>query len=708
MTLKWNSRAASVTVALAMAAGLGISVMAQGGGQAGQQTQGRGGGAGRGAQPQQPTRDTPAQPQTPSTGVISGAVTSEGAGTPVRRARVTLSGTELRGGRSTVTDDEGKFLFAALPAGRFTLTASKAGYVDIPYGAKKPGRPGTPIQLAAAQKMERADISLPKGGVITGIVIDDNGEPSPGTPVRVMRYVMRTGERTLQQAGQDQSDDRGIYRVYGLQPGDYLVSAVPRNVNVGDLRQTIMAEVEMLLQQAQAGGLAFGGRGQGGGGGRGGGRGAAAAAAGIDITQIAGGRGANPDLLARAQQLQQQLAQQEEAQSVAYAPVYYPGTSAPSAASAVTLAVGEERSGVDFRLALVPTAKVEGVVQSPEGTLPQGTQVQLAPLDQAGGPTVPGVSTNTTRVNQEGRFTFNNIPPGQYRVMARGVVRQTAPAGTAAATGRGGRGGGRGGPGQISQVLWGSADVSISGTDVAGLTIALQEGMTVAGRIAFDGSGFPPADLTMVRVNLQPRGAQQGLEIGGGVPPAQVDATGRFTIKGVLPGRYTVNAGLQGGRGGGRGGTAAGGATGPTTQWLLKSVVVTGRDALDFGLVVEPNQHVADAAITFGDRTQEVSGTIQDTLGNPTADYSIVIFASDKQYWVPQARRIQSSRPGTDGKFTFRNLPPGDYRLTAVTDVEPGEWFDPAFLEQLLNASIPVILREGEKKVQDIKVASGG
>jgi hypothetical protein len=721
MTLKWNSRAASVTVALAMAGGLGIGVMAQAGGQAGQQTQGRAGGAGRGAQPQQPARDTPAQPQTPSTGVISGAVTAEGAGTPVRRARVTLSGPELRGGRSTVTDDEGKFIFAALPAGRFTLTASKAGYVDIPYGAKKPGRPGTPIQLAAAQKMERANISLPKGGVITGIVIDDNGEPSPGTQVRVMRYVMRTGERTLQQAGQDQSDDRGIYRVYGLQPGDYLVSAVPRNINVGDIRQTIMAEVEMLLQQAQAGGLAFGGRGQGaggagGGGGRGGGRGAAAAAAGIDITQIAGGRGANQDLLARAQQLQQQLAQQEEAQSVAYAPVYYPGTSTPSAASAVTLAIGEERNGVDFRLALVPTAKVEGVVQSPDGTLPQGTQVTLAQLDQAGGPTVPGVSTNTTRVNQEGRFTFNNIPPGQYRVMARGAVRQTAPEGAAGAAGRGGAGrggqggGGRGGPGQIAQVLWGSADVSISGTDVAGVTIALQEGMTVTGRIAFDGSGFPPTDLTMVRVNLQPRGAQQGLEIGGGVPPAQVDATGRFTIKGVVPGRYTVNAGLMGGGrgGGGRGGAAAGGATGQTTQWLPKSVVVAGRDALDFGLVVEPNQHVADATITFGDRTQEVSGTIQDTLGNPTADYSIVIFASDKQYWVPQARRIQSIRPGTDGKFTFRNLPPGEYRLTAVTDVEPGEWFDPAFLEQLVNASIPVILREGEKKVQDIKVASGG
>ena len=66
------------------------------------------------------------------------------------------------------------------------------------------------------------------------------------------------------------------------------------------------------------------------------------------------------------------------------------------------------------------------------------------------------------------------------------------------------------------------------------------------------------------------------------------------------------------------------------------------------------------------------------------------------------------ARPDTAGRFTFRQLPAGDYRLTAVTDVEQGEWFDPAFLEQLLNASIAVSLRDGEKKTQDIKVAGGG
>jgi hypothetical protein len=95
-----------------------------------------------------------------------------------------------------------------------------------------------------------------------------------------------------------------------------------------------------------------------------------------------------------------------------------------------------------------------------------------------------------------------------------------------------------------------------------------------------------------------------------------------------------------------------------------------------------------------------VSGTIQDPSGKPTADFTIILFAADKSFWVPQARRIQSARPSTDGKFAFRNIPAGDYRLTAVTDVEPGEWFDPNFLGQLVNASIPVTVREGEKKVR--------
>ncbi len=290
--------------------------------------QGRGGAQGQAAGPGQrgggqgqTARDNPSSQPTMGTGSISGMLTLEGSGTPVRHARVTLSGAGLRPSRSTTTNDQGGFEFPSLPAGRFTLAASKPGYVDIIYGAKKPGRPGTSIQLADGQKLEKVSFSLPKGSVLTGVVVDENGEPSPGTQVRAMRYVLRTGERTLQQAGADTTDDRGIYRIYGQQPGDYIVSAIPRNANLNDLRQTMAAEIESLIQQAQAANATPGGPGAGGlGGGRGGGRGAQGLGNFANI--VGGGRG--QQLLDQAAALQAQLQQADQQQTVAYAPVVLP------------------------------------------------------------------------------------------------------------------------------------------------------------------------------------------------------------------------------------------------------------------------------------------------------------------------------------------------------------------------------------------------
>ena len=147
---------------------------------------------------------------------------------------------------------------------------------------------------------------------------------------------------------------------------------------------------------------------------------------------------------------------------------------------------------------------------------------------------------------------------------------------------------------------------------------------------------------------------------------------------------------------------------GGTGNWVLASSMAGGLDSLDFPFVIGPNMNIADAVVTFADRTTELSGTLQDASGTATSDYSIIVFPSDKQYWQPQSRRIQSARPGTDGRFTMRNLPPGDYMIVAVTDVEPGEWFDPAFLAELSRASMRVTLQDGEKKTQDLRLAGGG
>jgi tellurite resistance protein len=82
----------------------------------------------------------------------------------------------------------------------------------------------------------------------------------------------------------------------------------------------------------------------------------------------------------------------------------------------------------------------------------------------------------------------------------------------------------------------------------------------------------------------------------------------------------------------------------------------------------------------------------------------VVVFPADRALWS-SARRVQSTRPATDGRFSFRDLPAGTYLIAALTDVEPGEWTTAAFLEALMPAAVPVALADGETKRQDLRVA---
>ena len=104
------------------------------------------------------------------TATISGTVASdERDARPLRRARVSITGSELDIGRTTVTADDGTFSFEQLPAGRYSVTASKDGYVTMSAGADRPGRAGVGVEVRQGE-MARVSVRLPKGAVITGIV----------------------------------------------------------------------------------------------------------------------------------------------------------------------------------------------------------------------------------------------------------------------------------------------------------------------------------------------------------------------------------------------------------------------------------------------------------------------------------------------------------------------------------------------------------
>jgi len=190
------------------------------------------------AQPQAPSR-TPQRPLRPGegppkgTGIIRGQIMAAETGAPIRRAQVRVMSMDGRGGGVTSTDDEGRYEVKDLPAGRFNISASKGSFVTVQYGQRKPNQPGTPIELSEGQGVDRVNIALPRGSVITGRIVDDTGEPVSGAQVSAQRFAFMSGARRLMgvgaEGGFDRTDDQGLFRLYGLPPGDYYVSAVSRS-----------------------------------------------------------------------------------------------------------------------------------------------------------------------------------------------------------------------------------------------------------------------------------------------------------------------------------------------------------------------------------------------------------------------------------------------------------------------------------------------
>ena len=549
------------------------------------------------------TRDTAATAR--ATAVISGVVLSDDdAQRPVRRVRVTCSGGESAGA-TAITDDRGRFQFPGLRAGRYTLAATKDAWVPASYGAKRPKRPGSAIPIADGQKAQVV-IKLLRGSVITGIVLDHANQPAAQTAVSAMRYVMQNGERRLAAEGSGGvADDRGVYRIYGLPPGDYVIRAAAQGPAVssspGELRV---------------------------------------------ISERGGGE-----------------------RTVSLAPTFYPGTPIASHAQIVTVGRAEERDGVDFALHLVATARIDGMVTLPDGSpAPPGTQVNLlaGPQVDGGGPG----ALRTTRAGSDGAFSFADVSPGTYTVLARataaGMQPDSAPA-----------------------MVWASADVVVDGDPISGLSLGLQPGMTVSGQVRFDGSRLkPPSDLNSVRVSLIPMQAEGTVGFSPGTNG--IDRQGRFSISGVTPGRYRLSATFPGaGRAGG---------------WQLHAAIVAGQDTLDIPFTVQASQSISGASIVFTDRAAELTGTVHNAAGGAPNEFTVILFAANQAYWLPRARRIHAMRPAADGAFAFRGLPPGDYLLAAIDDVESGEWFDPAFLQRLLPAALKLTIGGGEQKVQDIRL----
>jgi hypothetical protein len=122
-------------------------------------------------------------------------------------------------------DANGRFEFAAVTAARYTLAAWKSGYVQTTFGARTPWEPGAVVALAPGESASGFEIALARGGVVSGRIVDDAGEPVPDLQVTVGRAAPSNGRLQFQPVALPATtNDRGEYRVGGLPSGSFAVS----------------------------------------------------------------------------------------------------------------------------------------------------------------------------------------------------------------------------------------------------------------------------------------------------------------------------------------------------------------------------------------------------------------------------------------------------------------------------------------------------
>lgn len=174
---------------------------------------------------QQVTRDSPI-PHTDQGATIRGvAISDDSSRRPVRHALVTLTSSGLAKAE-TLTGDDGVFTFREVVAGRYELTAEKPGFAPATFGAR-PGRDvGTPIAIAPGQQLTTLELRIPRGAVITGTVTGPNGEPLSSVDVTAFYDIpQRNGTHRINPLFSARTNDEGVYRLYGLSDGEFVVMA---------------------------------------------------------------------------------------------------------------------------------------------------------------------------------------------------------------------------------------------------------------------------------------------------------------------------------------------------------------------------------------------------------------------------------------------------------------------------------------------------
>jgi hypothetical protein len=607
--------------------------------------------------------------QSPQTASIEGSVSKLGTTDAIPRAKVTLSLQGSQNAQSITADDGGKFVFRDLAPGQYKLTATRDGYVPAEYGQRGPGGAGVPVVLAAQQQMKNARIDMTQTAAISGRIMNRYGEPVGNANVQALRYTYQEGRRTLTPVQTIRSNDLGEYRLFWMTPGQYVISAQPVDSLAVDPGGTVF------VQALRGGGPALAGA-----------FGAQLGVGGVTRITVTGGGGPPPDFPGGGAPPPPPPPPPPPGNvtddSNLYLPVYYPGTTDVTAAAPVDLRAGGNVGGINLNVVEARPVRVRGQVMS-GGRPAAGAQVSIFQRSNTTGT----LTIRNVPANDMGAFEFRNVAPGGYELVATmnapgpGAAIVGTPLGAAAGLTAGNVGRGRvpGAPMMAARI-----PVDVLNADVEGVTLLLENGFNVRGRIRLEGQsvasdGGPQRPLAGARIQVQSDPAIPPLAI----PAVNPEEDGSFTLTGVSAGNYRLSV-----------------AALPRNTYV-KTALLAGVDVLNGGMRVDGEpQGVLD--IVLGNTPGSVEASVVDGRKMPVPAVTVVLvpeMAKRKRYDL-----YRQATSDANGRIHLDNIVPGDYKLFAWEVVESNAWTDPDFLRNFENNGVAIHVGENGRATGEVTV----
>lgn len=526
---------------------------------------------------------SPAAAQPPKQAVLEGKVISQTSGTPLKKTMLRLFPSAIGGvGRAVTTesDEEGRFSFPRVEPGIYSLTGERAGYASQFYNAHGGSGYGAPIPLKEGDEVKNIVFKLVPNALLSGKVLDEDGDPVSRAAVMVLRPAYRTSGKQLQSFTNATTGANGEFS-FSVPPGRYYLVTMPINNLMSLTTQTAKAL--------------------------------------------------------------------EDAPEFAYGPTFYPDSPDELGAAPINVAAGADLPGMDLHLVKVKTYRVRGKVAE---SSPKIGYLQLAPKVVSA---ASNFLSKSAQVQSDRSFEFVNVLPGAYTLT----------------------GNGEGGLNIYP------SPIVVSDRHVNGLQVALSPMGELKGTVTIEGADTLPGGASLVGFDRSPILVGFDSFENGSNPSAQVGADGKFSIRMILPDRYHPWVVHE-----------------PRSCWV-KAIRYENRDVKDEGIDLTSGI-TGPVEVVLSPTGGDISGVVVDEDGNPVPGATAILLLKPDTYLAHYSTHY-SANTDYQGKFQFRPVRPGDYKVFAWEDVAYLAWFDPEFMKPFLSRGVELSVAENDKKSLALK-----